>query len=603
MIKKSEQKKLLVKKLEQLHKELDIEKLYIHPSHKTVKDWIANTAAILKNLDESDYQEFARLSKTITPTEPNRNKRKSAAYEIDALIRRKVAEYKVYDFSYLDKENIGHRLKKSLSDTLLPKLTNTQTISAKASIIGIEKTSNKITISRESKEPVLQVKEIAEEIAKIIINLKSRDGIIGIFGKWGRGKTYLMEQIWNDLKLDETHTFNRVNFQAWLYQDTPACWAYLYEKFAEAYLGNSWILKQYKILRLNFHRISGRPLLKFLVTLTPLIIWKFTPFIQKINLLIYITSFLGIVVLLDLIFLYFKNKERAINLIKTYTASFTFKPQLGFQAEVQKELVALLNTWIGEKDKNNKQVVLFVEDIDRCCEEKIIQIIDSLRVMLENPDIKNRVVVLAAIDQEVLKRAILWKYKDLFKVNGDKNKLNDLVVEYMDKLFILGINLCPLSTNERKEIFETYTPIKEDINLRALNKQKTVNFKVKTMFIDKNQDKFLEISEIEKQVFSLKFDTQTDLLDTPREINIVYYQYLLARNLLIKLGVFSFKEKNLNYSLILELIMLFKKYRKADGEKNKENLMQTIDRKIESSFNELKKQRQIKGIVELVVAY
>lgn len=108
-MKKSKQKQRLVKELDALHKSLDIIQLYNLPRHKTTRDWLTETASILKNLDESDYQEFVRLSKTITPMEP-REKRKSAAFEIDSFIRRKVSEWKRYDFSSLDNETVTPKL-------------------------------------------------------------------------------------------------------------------------------------------------------------------------------------------------------------------------------------------------------------------------------------------------------------------------------------------------------------------------------------------------------------------------------------------------------------------------------------------------------------
>ena len=101
-MKSLERKRQLVEELADLHKALNVKQLYCYPKHKTTKDWLADVASIFKYLDEkSDYQEFVRLSKTITPNE-GREIRKKAANEIDAFTRRKVAEWKRHDFSYLD---------------------------------------------------------------------------------------------------------------------------------------------------------------------------------------------------------------------------------------------------------------------------------------------------------------------------------------------------------------------------------------------------------------------------------------------------------------------------------------------------------------------
>lgn len=109
-MKPSEKREKLVKELANLHQVLNVDQLYCLPKHKTPKDWLAETASVLKNLDEGDYQEFIKLGKPIVSIEA-RETRKRAANEIDNFIRRKVAEYKRYDFSSLDKEKTEPILK------------------------------------------------------------------------------------------------------------------------------------------------------------------------------------------------------------------------------------------------------------------------------------------------------------------------------------------------------------------------------------------------------------------------------------------------------------------------------------------------------------
>ncbi|OGD84117.1 hypothetical protein A2572_03255 [Candidatus Collierbacteria bacterium RIFOXYD1_FULL_40_9] len=126
-MKPSEKKKRLVSELAKLHQALNVDQLYCWPKHKTTKDWLVETASVLKNLDEGDYQEFLRLGKTISPSEP-REERKKSASEIDNFVSRKVAEYKRYDFSGLDSRDIlsitlnkSHRDKNGLISILRSK--------------------------------------------------------------------------------------------------------------------------------------------------------------------------------------------------------------------------------------------------------------------------------------------------------------------------------------------------------------------------------------------------------------------------------------------------------------------------------------------------
>lgn len=102
-MKKSEQKRGLVEELEKCFQALNVKQLYEQSDHKTSKDWLAEVAAILKNLDEGDFQAFLNLRQHLYPSIPLPT-RKHAAEQIDGFVRQKVAEYKRYDFSYLDRE-------------------------------------------------------------------------------------------------------------------------------------------------------------------------------------------------------------------------------------------------------------------------------------------------------------------------------------------------------------------------------------------------------------------------------------------------------------------------------------------------------------------
>ena len=85
--------------------------------------------------------------------------------------------------------------------------------------------------------PCFGVTTLAEcyikQLDKIAEHTNDNFCMLGIFGPWGRGKTYFFRQIKDLLKKrtreDETIKYKIIEFNAWKYQDTPAIWAYLYE--------------------------------------------------------------------------------------------------------------------------------------------------------------------------------------------------------------------------------------------------------------------------------------------------------------------------------------------------------------------------------------
>lgn len=428
-------------------------------------------------------------------------------------------------------------------------------------------------------EPAIGIGDIASELASLINNLKvsEKGKMIGVFGNWGRGKTFLMNLVWNDLsKLDSK--YNRVNFHAWKYQDTPAIWAYLYESLSEGYFKcehTNWILKKadrlFKILKLNFVRNGFYSSIIFLLVITAISISTHELFAIKPFLFggkegdfkgLKIAGFIipltvGFVTWIQNIM---KNSySSAISLFKKYYENKTYSPLLGVQFELQKEINYLLDAWFSGKLIKDK-VFLVVDDIDRCNEDKIIQVIDSLRIMLEDEKLSKKIVVIAAIDERILKLAVKKKYYEYidkdFKLKNKMDESNavskQMVTEYLDKLFISGVRLGKLSSLERQELFSIIT--KGQVSFAANVGSSSVVNQVDVVPLagkvsehqigvdakgnDRNDNSDGTTTKLMLEQSEYEFIHNTlgaiNIEITPRQIRIFYYRYLLARNLFFK---------------------------------------------------------------------
>ncbi len=450
---------------------------------------------------------------------------------------------------------------------------------------------------RDKKEidSVLGIKEISKEIVEIIIKMPAEKGMmLGIFGKWGRGKTILLEEIWKNLenlKIEKNNLFERVDYHAWKYQETPASWAYLYESLAEKYynkpngFSKGYIAYWIRILKLNFEREGLRPILSYIFSLAlsasailGLIKWDHVFALIGIPVV-------GAVLITVLSKLRSEYSTDANKLIKKYGLKHGYKDTMGLQAEIQKEIIHLVKVWIpikkGKEKSNHKKIMLFVEDIDRCAEDKIIQNIDALRIMLEDDEVSDRLIVLAAIDELVLKRAIYSKYSDLISYEEDIHnefegeipsskyqELAKLTNEYLDKLFIAGIKLGSLTPEQRDEFFIELTKndretikvgdinSKQNKNPSPNNNEEEKNSPGSTgkdeessgkeeiqvnrapSYLDADPTKVLNKKEFEKltgeEVEILRDCIYTWDESTPRKVRIFYYRYLLGKNLLVK---------------------------------------------------------------------
>ncbi|WP_240221039.1 P-loop NTPase fold protein [Rheinheimera hassiensis] len=407
---------------------------------------------------------------------------------------------------------------------------------------------------REAK-PSFYVSELAEALSSIIKKFPDRRGMmVGIFGKWGRGKTYLFDKIWDCLKIGSK--YKKVSFSAWKYQDTKESWAYLYESILNEYLlfedDSGFLLRKIKYYKklwvLNLQKNQWTPLMIFVVGFFSAIYWTF--FVDKITLFKTLVSSIGVFFLVKITVLYFKQRASAMGMIAKYFSKPSYESYLGFQAEIEREIENLLVAWIPE-DNEEEKVILFVDDIDRCTIEKVLPIIDGLRVILENPKIHKRLIIISAIDEEVIGQAIALRYFNF----GVENK-NKIIKEYLEKVFIIGLKLNLLKSYEVEEFFlnvlnESRIRIKEDVVNYSFDAGVAVNVEVP---IEHNQeinetftDNFNENSPTlyDQELATINSDFELSLGEkdhlirsvvalkhpTPRKLKIFFYKYMIFKKL------------------------------------------------------------------------
>ncbi|MFZ5431897.1 MAG: KAP family P-loop NTPase fold protein [Bacteroidota bacterium] len=394
-------------------------------------------------------------------------------------------------------------------------------------------------------EPSFRVEKVAQVFARHIENLKDENGqMVGVFGQWGRGKTYFIDKVFENFKSESSSPFIIIKFQAWKYQQMPSIWAYLFETFIAEYLKVGGYKKWIRIFKLSVER-NGHwktwiwPLIGVILGLLAIFLTPAIKNASTIEISIKIAGITGtILIAIEKVSSILKKIENpAITIFNSITKVPSFKSALGIQAEIQKELISLIISW--GKYLKSKRILLFVDDLDRCAEGKIIEIIDSLRVILDDEAIKKQVLILIALDENKLEKAISKKYENLFS----SKELPKIVGEYMDKLFISAIKLYPISFDEREEFVRKLAAQINSEKLSIESKKTTIDVIPTPISTTAQIPDPMQASEVPKSNENLE-DVEVTLLQvkiklakkdlTPRQIRILIYRYLLARNLWIE---------------------------------------------------------------------
>lgn len=360
--------------------------------------------------------------------------------------------------------------------------------------------------------------------------------MLGIFGPWGRGKTYFFNKIKEKLSgRKDNIKYKTVEFNAWKYQDTPAIWAYLYEKLYD-------------------QMCCGKKVLLFIIQHLPSLIKHILIFLFVIllawilSVLICKSFFEGIdinnilqkaklptvwgSVIIATIYNFIKNPIPAYKYIIKHSQRKSYKSYLGIQNDLENDLEVLLRTMIWCPKK--KQLLLYVDDIDRCSTDKMLEVINSLRIILENTEIQKRLIVICSIDPDKLISGYCYQ-----KAKGSNKKdYIEEAREHIDKLFIFGVGLAPLDISQYQEYLQTIAGIKNTTSTNDDNTPPYSEEKQNESFIvtyGTGEISILTDAEICHYMISF-IQRHKNLEFTPRKLRIMYYRLLFANNLIAKGG-------------------------------------------------------------------
>lgn len=391
-------------------------------------------------------------------------------------------------------------------------------------------------------EPCFSIGDIADcfimQLDKIVESKSENIPMIGVFAPWGRGKSYFLNFVFQQLekrnlkwldrlkvwKESDTKRYKVIKFNAWKYQDTPAIWAYLYETI---YQHSSWWQKCLLYVKKNIFSYKGLTFILLIVFswVIGYLLKTHTSILSKVSDLKAIGG-IGTVVTVVLSFLFTikDNPISALKIIRKHTKRKSYNDCLGIQNAIESDLEVLLRILKWRKDK----ILLCVDDIDRCSTEKMVNIVDSLRTVLENEKIRKRLIVICSIDIDKL----MGGYNTIYRDNGTAR-------EQIDKVFIFGIGLAKLGTSQLKEYLQKMISFNDSDKIEEIRETLfNIDRQEGALYVANPQESHITLSDGELYAIISKFLAKNIAHNiTPRKLRIMYYQLLFANNLAAKRGV------------------------------------------------------------------
>lgn len=257
---------------------------------------------------------------------------------------------------------------------------------------------------------ILFYRPYAKFIAKTICDCENTPLTVGLFGKWGAGKSTLVNLVKAELRDD--HNVVVVDTNAWLYEGYTDAKTSLMELITRELHSNQTLpggIKE-KCLSL-FRRINKLKMAKSLLNVGI----NSAALLGTGNPLTVPGAFDGIKGVLDA----FSGDEIADTTVSNI-------------AEFRCEFSGIIESL------NGKTVIFVVDDLDRCSPERIIDTLEAIKLFLS---VDNTVFLIAA-DEDIIEYSIECKYPGLKGQNSEYGK------EYIEKIIQLPITIPLLSVKD-----------------------------------------------------------------------------------------------------------------------------------------------------------
>lgn len=255
----------------------------------------------------------------------------------------------------------------------------------------------------------LQFSRYVEPLTEVIMNDATQTPFtVGVFGAWGSGKSSLLEMIDQKLASEHDQEIVRVHFNPWIYRREPNILIPLLHTLEDTLAedGRSRFTESARTIGALAAKLSAGVLLGRLSG-----------------------GGVSLADLNDLIAQYAKQRH-----------------------ETESEMSKLRETLQQQADEiHNKgaRLVFFIDDLDRCEPNEIIDLLESVKLFL---DLRN-VFIIIAIAKDVVDRGVAFKYRDF---DFTKDKALAVGDEYLDKMIQLPLYLLPIDSSAVRKFMDGF---------------------------------------------------------------------------------------------------------------------------------------------------
>ena len=275
---------------------------------------------------------------------------------------------------------------------------------------------------------------------------------IGVFGRWGSGKTSLMHLMineWKKRQSPELPTLEYIWINVWQLSNQEQLWnAFLQSLLSQVHNKLKWYQRLKFDWSLFRDRVSWWQLVRNLVTSSYRVVIVITPYLLSLlwpdqsvtdsaDLLAYTLDPItggGISIILGAWLLLRPAIETAKEKVSldlgTILKKASYEAQISALQTLQAQFERMVRAWVGE----NGRLLIFIDDLDRCTHDKIPEILEAIKLFTTT----DRCIYIIGLDHGIVRQSIKEKYK--FKSDLEAGN-------YIEKVIQIPFDLPPIEDN------------------------------------------------------------------------------------------------------------------------------------------------------------
>ncbi|MEP3631422.1 MAG: P-loop NTPase fold protein [Hyphomicrobiales bacterium] len=159
-----------------------------------------------------------------------------------------------------------------------------------------------------------------------------------------------------------------------------------------------------------------------------------------------------------------------------------------------------IGTNIGRTDR----ILLVVDDLDRCPQEEIVELIDGIKLMIDDEQVGKFVQVLVLADDAILEAAIRHRYEraEIMGREGGGHRWRTAVREHMEKVFLCHISIPDLEANDLEPLVDVFGDEFDSKTKVGVSLKDLANVKYANTAFERASNIIASTAEITKEILS-----------------------------------------------------------------------------------------------------